>query len=134
MIELNKAIQFDDTFAQSKLLRPINSSSTLHTITRDSDKQHNDSVPNIYLSFFCTVSYSLILSVSNVLVICVVGVVYMGTIWENKFLSFINWWNQYFNGMKPIVTLSLKETQILSQMLYCVIYENHKEHPEVQSL
>ena len=30
--------------------------------SRDCDKQHKDSVPNIYLSFFCTVSYSFWLS------------------------------------------------------------------------
>ena len=86
MIELNKAIQFDDTFTQSKLLRCINSSSIPHT--RDSDKQNNDSVPNIYLLFFCTVSYSLLLSVSNVPVICVVAALYTGTIRENKFFFY----------------------------------------------
>ena len=56
--------------------------------SRDSDKPRKDSVPNIYLLFFCTVSYSLILSMSNVPVICVVGVVYTGTIRENKFFFY----------------------------------------------
>ena len=53
--------------------------------SRDSDKQHKDSVPNIYLSFFCTASYSLILSMLKVPVIFVVCVVYTGTVRENKF-------------------------------------------------
>ena len=56
--------------------------------SRDSDKPHKDSVPNIYLLFLCTVSYSLILLMSNVPVICVVGVVYTGTIRENKFFFY----------------------------------------------
>ena len=54
--------------------------------SRDSDKQHKDPVPNIYR--FSAVSYSLILSVSNVSVIFVVGVVYTGTIRENKFFFY----------------------------------------------